>query len=129
MMVGLQPWTRWLFLWTDLFLVGLSGIMMLLFWQHMIVLYLKCGARFKPVMHHCVKFLKINDCGVPTLNMLIIFVNWYISSCAICTRDLSVLTTDYYAIINLGVCLESVMHHWIQFPGKRIDSGFQPWPG
>ena len=75
MIGGFQLWTFWSFMWTDIFLVGLSKILMLLFLQHRIVLYLKCGVRFKPIMHNCVQFLKINGCGVPTLNMLIIFVN------------------------------------------------------
>ena len=56
---------------------------------------LNFGVRFKSVMQHCVQFSK-NNCEVTTMNMLIIFVNWYISSCYIYWRCLF--------FENRGVC-------------------------
>ena len=80
---GISTLNMLIILWNDLFLISLSVIIVLLFWKYRIVLYLNGGVSFKPVMQHCIPFLKINSCGVPTLNMFIIFVNWSRSICAI----------------------------------------------
>ena len=81
---------------------------------------LNFGVRFKSVMQHCVQFSK-NNCEVTTLNMLIIFVNWYISSCYIYTEDVSFLKTEECAILKFGVRFESVVHHCVQFSRKNRE--------
>ena len=52
-------------------------------------------------MHHCVQFSEKYGRGVPTLNMMIILVNWSSSSCSIYNKHVSVLTTEERDIFEL----------------------------
>ena len=99
---GWIPTLNMLFIsWTALALVGPCTLKMSLFWQHRILLYLKCCVRFKYVMHHLVQFWKIKGCRVPTLNILIISVNLSSSNWCIYTKDFSLQTTEESALFDL----------------------------
>ena len=56
-------------------LVGVYVLKMYQILQQRSMLYLYSGVRFRFVMYYCVQLSKHNWCGVPSLNMIIMFIN------------------------------------------------------
>ena len=117
-MVGFQPWTCWSLLWTGIYLVCLSIPKMSLFWQHKIVLYFKCGARFKSGIHHCVQCSKTVVGFQPWTCWSFLWTylalgGIYILRIFLFLHQRSVLYLDF------GIRFKSGMHHCVQFSKKN----------
>ena len=101
---------------------SLVGVYVLkIYWilQQRNMLYLNFGVGFDSDMHHCIQFSEKDIRGVPTLNMLIIFANSYISLFGVYILKMSWIWQQRNMLyLKFGVRFDYFMHHCIQFSKK-----------